>query len=170
MKHSLIFGALSLISSIGFACEPEAAMRLAAIRTLYADADIARYVCSGNNECSIEEFASRVDVKPVKLNTEGTPAIQIEPTRKGNQYFSAIFLQEQCKYNMVFSPDTTLSSVKLLKTTKNRFYIVRAVERDSTHAWKEYDFAYDPATKRYSAPTTRCFQIRAAKSVLVPCE
>lgn len=170
MKNFLVFAALGLISSIGLACEPEAVMQLAAVRSLYSDPDIARYVCVDNSECTSEEFSRQVEVRAVKLNTEGTPAIQIEPRRKGRQYFSAIFLQEQCRYNMVFAPDTTLSSVKLLKTKKNNFYIARAVERDSTEAWKEYDFSFDLATRQYSAPFARCYMAHGAKIVRVKCE
>lgn len=170
VKRRPIFGALILMSSVAFACEPETTMRSAAIRSLYADADIARYVCIDHVECSIEEFSRQMEVKPVKLNTEGTPAIQIEPRRKGNQYFSALFLREQCKYNLVFAPDTTLSSVKLLKTKKHNFYVLRAVERESTEAWKEYDFSYDLESKRYGAPTTRCFRAGGAKAVRMTCE
>lgn len=170
MKHPLLFGLLGFISSIGFACEPETAMRLDAIRSLYSDADIARYVCVDNSECTKEEFSRQLEVRSVTLNAEGTPAIQIEPRRKGTQYFSAIFLLEQCKYNMVFAPDTTLSSVKLLKTKKNNFYIVRAVERDSAVAWKEYDFSFDRVNKQYVAPTARCYEAHGAKNVRVMCE
>ena len=170
MKHPLIFGALCLTSSVGLACESEAVMQLAAIRSLYSDADIARYVCVDNSECTSEEFSRQVEVRTITLNTEGTPAIQIEPRRKGTQYFSAIFLQEQCKYNMVFAPDTTLSSVKLLKTKKNNFYIVRAVERNSTEEWKEYDFSFDRATRQYSAPTARCYKAHGARIVRMTCE
>lgn len=104
------------------------------------------------------------------MNTERTPAIQIEPRRKRTQYFSAIFLQEQCKYNMVFAPDTTLSSVKLLKTNKNNFYIVRAVERDSAEAWKEYDFSFDLRIRKYIARTTRCYKALGARNVRLTCE
>lgn len=170
MKHLLIFGALGLVSSIGHACEPEAAIQLAAIRSLYSDADIARYVCVDNNECTEEEFSRQLEVRSIRLNTERTPAIQIEPRRKGTQYFSAIFLQEQCKYNMVFAPDTTLSSVKLLKTKKNNFYVVRGVERDSAEAWKEYDFSFDLRTRKYSIPTARCYKALGARNVRVTCE
>jgi hypothetical protein len=158
------------MSSVAFACAPEAAMQAAAIRSLYADADIARYVCIDNSECSVEEFSREVEVKAVSLNTDGTPAIQIAPRRKGKQYFSALFLQEQCKYNLVLAPDTAFSSVKLLNTKKDNFYIARAVERDSTEAWKEYDFSYDRVSKQYSAPTIRCFKARGVKSIRVPCE
>ena len=170
VRRRLLFAVLSLLSSAGFACEGEGEMQLAAVRTLYADADIARYVCIDNSECSIEEFFSQVSIKAVTLNTAGTPAIQIEPKRKGTQYFSAIFLQEQCKYKMVFAPDTTLSDVKLLKTKKNNYTIVRAVERESTEAWKEYDFSYDLATRQYRATTTRCFKARGARIARVRCE
>lgn len=161
---------LSLFSPIVVACEKEATMRLDAIRTLFADPDIARYVCVDNGECSIEEFSGQVEMKMLSLNPEGAAAIQVEPMRKGKQYFSAIFLQDQCRYRMVFAPDTTLSDVKLLKTQKNHFYMLRAVERDSTEAWKEYEFSYDPVARQYTDPRTRCFRVVGRKSVIVKCE
>ena len=170
MRQQLLFAFISLLSSAGFACEDEGAMQLAAVRTVYADADIARYVCIDISECSIEEFFRQVEIKAVTLDAAGTPAIQIEPRRKGTQYFSAIFLQEQCKYTMVFAPDTTLSSVKLLKTKKNNYYILRAVEHESTDSWKEYDFSYDLASRQYSKPTAHCFKARGDKIARVTCE
>lgn len=150
-KHCLA-GLLSLISPVVLACGPEAAMRLEAIRTLYADPDVARYVCVDDGACDIEEFSRQLEVMAVSLSTAGAEGIQIEPLRKGAQYFSALFLRDQCRYKMVFAPDTTLSGIKLLKKQKNNFYVLRAVERDSAQAWKQYDFAYDPATRQYAAP------------------
>ena len=170
MKRYFLVGLLSLFSSVVLACDSESTTRLEAIRTLYADSDIARYVCTDNGECSIEEFSKQLDIKEISLNPEGAAAIQIEPMRKGRQYFSAIFLQDQCRYRMVFAPDTTLSSVKLLKKQKNNFYMVRAVERDSTEAWKEYDFTYDAVAQQYSDPKTRCFRARGGKNRIVKCE
>jgi len=143
---------LSMISPVVLACGPEAAMRLEAFRTLYADPDVARYVCVDDGACGIEEFSRQLDVTAVSLNPAGAEGIQIEPSRKGAQYFSALFLRDQCRYKMVFAPDTTLSGIKLLKRQKNNFYVLRAMERDSAEAWKEYDFAYDPATRQYAAP------------------
>lgn len=160
----------SLISSAVLACEPEAAMRLEAIRTLYADSDIARYVCVDDGACGVEEFSRQVDVSPVSLNPAGAEGIQVEPSRQGAQYFSALFLRDQCRYKMVFAPDTTLSGVKLLKKQKNNFYVLRAVERDSAQAWKEYDFAYDPATRQYAEPAVRCFRAAGGKNNAVKCE
>lgn len=145
-------------------------MRLGALRILYADADIARYVCVDNSECDIEEFATQLEVKAVALNTVGSPAIQIEPKLKGRQYFSALFLQEKCRYEMILAPDTTLSDVRLLKKKKNNFYMVRAVEIDSTEAWKEYYFSYDLAIKQYGAPAIRCFKTSGTNNVSVKCE
>jgi hypothetical protein len=170
VKKVFFTGLLSILSSVVLACEPEAALRLDAVRTLYADPDVARYVCVDNGQCGIEEFTSQLEVKPVALSPKGGAAIQVEPLRKGRQYFSAIFLQDQCKYKMVFAPDTTLSDVKLLKQQKNNFYILRAVERDSTEAWKEYDFAYDPVALQYSEPKTRCYKSAGGKNVVVKCD
>ncbi|MYN20617.1 hypothetical protein GTP81_28140 [Rugamonas sp. FT107W] len=161
---------LSLISPVVLACEPEAALRLEAIRTLYADPDIARYVCVDDGACGIEEFARQIDVRTVSLSPAGAGGIQVEPVRKGAQYFSALFLRDQCRYKMVFAPDTTLSDVKLLKKQKNNFYVLRAVERDSAQAWKEYDFAYDPATRQYAEPAARCFSAAGGKNNVVKCE
>jgi hypothetical protein len=154
---------LSVASSAAIACGPEAAMRLEAIRTLYSDADLARYVCVENGECDLDAFAAQLAVNNVSLGPDASAAIQIEPLRKGRQYFSAIFQLAQCKYQMVFAPDTTLSDVKLLKQQKNNYYILRAVERDSTETWKEYDFAYDPAAHQYGEPTTRCYRAKGGQ-------
>ncbi len=161
---------LSVASSAAIACAPEAAMRREALRTLYSDADLVRYVCVENGECDLDAFAALLAVNSVSLGPDALAAIQIEPLRKGNQYFSAIFQLAQCKYDMVFAPDTTLSDVKLLKQQKNNYYIMRAVERDSTEAWKEYDFAYDPAAHQYGEPTMRCYRAKGGKSMTVKCE
>lgn len=170
MKKCFLVAILSLFSPVVLACDAESTMRLDAVGTLYADADIARYVCTDNGECSIEEFSKQLEIKAISLNSEGAAAIQIEPMRKGKQYFSAIFLQDQCRYRMVFAPDTTLSSVKLLTKQRNNFYMVRGVERDSTEAWKEYDFTYDAVARQYSDPKTRCFRASGGKNTIVKCE
>lgn len=170
MRNFVLIVVLSLFSPMVSACEPEATMQLDAVRTLYADPDISRYVCVDNAECSLEEFSGQIEIKVVSLNPKGAAAIQVEPMRKGKQYFSAIFLQDQCRYKMVFAPDTTLSDVKLLKTQKNNFYMLRAVERDSTEAWKEYEFSYDPVARQYTDPRTRCFKAVGGKNVIVKCE
>lgn len=62
---------LSMISPVVLACGPEATMRLEAIRTLYADPDVARYVCVDDGACGIEEFSRQLDVIPVSLNPAG---------------------------------------------------------------------------------------------------
>ena len=137
---------------------------------MYADADLARYVCVENGECDIGEFSAQLEVKPVSLGPNAPAAIQIEPVRKGRQYFSAIFQLDQCKYQLLFAPDTTLSDVKLLQQQKNNFYILRAVERDSTGAWKEYDFVYDPKARQYGEPATRCYRSKGGKDIKVKCD
>ena len=166
---TLLIGILGSFSSTVFACGPESTMLQEAVRQTFADPDIVRYVCL-DSDCTIEEFSEKIDIKAVALNSKGTAGIQIEPLLKGKQYFSAIFLKDQCKYRMVFAPDITLSSVRLIKKQKNNFYVVRAVERDSVGAWKEYDFAYDAAVKQYSEPEMRCFRTSGGKNVVVKCE
>jgi hypothetical protein len=171
MKSVLFAAALmpGLCSTAAHACGPEPVMREQAVRALYADADVARYVCVDNGDCAIGEFASKLDVKPVTLGP-GITGIQVEPQQKGLQYFSALFRQQDCKYEMVLAPDTTLSSVKLLPRQKNALYMVRAVERDATDVWKEIDFAYDPAQHQYALAATRCYRARGGKAVTVRCD
>lgn len=163
--------ALCGFSYQAFACGAEADMRTEALRALYSDVELTRYVCVENNDCAFDEFARRVDVQPVTLSpAPAAPAIQVEPQHKGLQYFSAIFVQDQCKYRMVFAPDTTFSGVKVLKQQRNHYYVLQAVERDSAEAWKEYDFAYDPKERQYGLASTRCYEAHGTRNVAVSCD
>lgn len=168
MKTVLI-GILGLFSSTVCACESERMMLLEAVRQIYADPDIVRYVCTAG-DCPIAEFAEKIDIQPVSLNSQGAAGIQIEPVLKGKQYFSAFYLKDQCQYRMVFAPDTTFSNVRLIRKEKNNFYMLRAVERDSAEAWKEYYFAYDPEIRQYTEPEMLCFSTSGGENGVVKCE
>lgn len=170
MKSLFLIAILSAFPTIVFAHEAESAMRLEAIRTIYSDPDIVRYVCPDSGNCDIHEFSEKLDINTILLNVKGAKGIQIEPTNKGAQFFSAIFLQEQCKYKMVFPPDITFNGVKILAKQKNNFYVLRATERESAEAWKEYEFSYDATAHQYSDPKTRCFRVSGGRTTSVKCE
>jgi hypothetical protein len=167
-----IAGFFAVTPFVASACEAEAHLRADALRTLYADQDITRYVCVDNEKCSFEDFSRQLETKQISLGPESTTslAIQVEPLRKGRQYFSAVYLLDQCKYHMVFAPDTTLSGVKFLKQIKNNFYVLRAIERNSAESWKEYDFAYDSPVRQYNLMKTRCFRMGENKTLNVKCD
>lgn len=137
-------------------------MRAEALRALYTDSDVVAYVCTGATPCDIGVSARGLEVTPLSLG-EATSAlalsgIKVEPQRKGRQYFTNIFVREQCRYRPIFSGDTSLSGVTLLPQQVNGFHLLRAYERGSALGWKEYDYAYDTAIRYYRLRRTRCFQ------------
>jgi hypothetical protein len=163
-----------MVSSSASACPQDESARSGALRTLYSDADLVRYVCVENSECSFSEFSEQLDVKTVDLNgghvVAPVPGLQVEPLRKGRQYFSAVFARNGCNYELVFAPDTAFSDLKILKEQKNGFFLLRAVEPCSDQEWKEYDFTYDPSASSYSETRTRCYRVRGAKRMNVKCD
>ncbi|WP_165497821.1 hypothetical protein [Pseudoduganella albidiflava] len=142
----------------------------AALRTLYDDAEVNRYVCSDDPACDFEEFSSRLDARNVALTSSSAPSflmgMQVEPARKGRLYFSAIFVKEKLGYRLAFAPDLGFSDVKLLRQQDGGYYMLRAVERDSAEAWKEFDFRYDPIAQQYIQVRTRCYYVGTSGKVI----
>ncbi|GGY28613.1 hypothetical protein GCM10007387_08470 [Pseudoduganella albidiflava] len=92
--------------------------------------------------------------------------MQVEPARKGRLYFSAIFVKEKLGYRLAFAPDLGFSDVKLLRQQDGGYYMLRAVERDSAEAWKEFDFRYDPIAQQYIQVRTRCYYVGTSGKVI----
>lgn len=120
----LFAAVLSAVSATALACAPEDDMRRAALRILHKDAELVQYVCVDDANCRFDDIAGRLDVSPIALGP-AMPAILVEPQSKGSQYFSAIFIQERCKYRMVFAPDTAFSGVQALPARRNGFNVLR---------------------------------------------
>lgn len=173
VKLTLSFFVLTHALSV-LACEPESQMRTEAIRMLYADPDLTRYVCVANPDCGMDEFAAQLDVTPVALSPSAlnskVQGLLISPTRKGSQFFSAVYMLEQCRYVMVFAPDTTFSDLKVIPKVRSGFYMLRAVERDSADTWKEYDYSFDLGARQYSNASVHCYRFRHSTKTAVPCD
>lgn len=165
---------LSLIffSAVVSACPAENAVPADALHALYENSEVLNYVCVENPNCSKDEFVKGLEVKELNLGSDPRakqPALMVEPVRKGRQYFSAVFFRTSIGLRMVFSPDLTLSGLKVLPAVKNRLYVLRGTERNSNVSWKDTDYGYDHKNKQYMPITTRCFQDEGGKAVAVKC-
>ncbi|MES2319853.1 MAG: hypothetical protein V4631_20430 [Pseudomonadota bacterium] len=164
---------LIFFSSVVSACPAEGKLPVDALQMLYRNQEVMEYVCVGNPTCDESEFLANLDVKEINLSSspdKKISAVLVEPTKKGRQYFSAVFVKNACESQMVFSPDTSLSGLKIMTASKNRFYILRGTERDSTESWKETDYGYDSKLKQYTEIKTRCFREKNGKSVAIKCD
>lgn len=172
MSKLLASTLLALISTAVFACPPEDELIKSATQIIYADADIRNYVCAENTSCNFDEFFPKVTVTKVDLIPPGNPmqeGVLVEPSNRGLQYFSAIFLRRECAYHLAFSPDVTLSGVKILDRNHNGMRLIRAIERDSTVRWNEIDYAFDEHTKTYVEIRKRCYGAKGKAAVRVKC-
>jgi hypothetical protein len=87
-------------------------MRREAIRAIYSDPDIVRYVCPGGGNCDINEFSQRLDIKTILLNAKGVKGIQIEPLNKGSQFFLLSFFRNSANINWYFHLTLRLAASK----------------------------------------------------------
>jgi len=159
-------------SSLVSACPAESVLPSDAVQALYKNSEVLQYICVENLNCSADEFMKGLEVKEVNLSSiprERRRALLVEPVKKGRQFFSAVFLVKDGESRMVFSPDTTLSGLKILPISKNRLYILRGTERESNEAWKETDYGFDRQSQQYKQVATRCFRENDGKSIQVKC-
>lgn len=163
---------LFFISSIASACPHESKLPSDALQILYKKPEILAYICVERSNCSKNEFLASLDVKEIILSTrphEEIKAIMVEPIKKGRQYFTAIFMISACKSHMIFSPDTSLSGLKVMPNSKNGLHVLRGTERESTESWKETDYGYNLRAKQYAEIGTKCFSEKNGKTVAVKC-
>lgn len=170
MKLSLV---LILFSTVATACPAASKVPTEAARALFQNAEVVEYVCVENKRCSQEEFAAYLDVKEISLGAtprKKVDAILVEPSRKGRQFFSAVFVKNAGKFALVFSPDTTLSGIKAMPEIKSDMRVLRGTERESAESWKEIDYGFDLKSKQYSEIRTRCYQQKNGKPASTKCD
>jgi len=164
---------LALCATDAACCAAEPTLRSGALRSLYGDSDAVQYVC-GEVECTLQEFIKGLATRRLRLAAGATvdDALLIEPQRKGRQYFSALYLldRQACFYRLVFAPDVSASSLRLLASVHDNHYDVRSVQRDSADKWREENFSYEASQSRYVSSVTRCFADVDGKTKSVPCE
>jgi len=165
--------ALSILVSDAVCCDMTNMSTSSAITSLYADSDAVQYVC-GEVQCSLAEFTRELAVEGRKLGTgsAGDDALLIEPEKKANQYFSALYLVDRkaCAYRLVFAPDVSASGIKLLKSVHHGYLDIRSHQRESAAYWRDDDFLYDPLRSRYVSIKSRCFANLNGAAETVPCE
>lgn len=164
---------LVLFSSVAAACPAANNVPVEAAQVLFKNTEVVEYVCVENKRCSQDEFAANLDVKPLDLGA--TPrskvdAILVEPSRKGRQFFSSIFIKQASKYTIIFSPDTTLSGIKIVPEIKSGLHVLRGTERESAESWKEIDYGFDCKSNQYAVIRTRCYQQKEGKPVRNKCD
>ena len=165
--------ALSVLVSDAAGCDVANMSTSSAIRSLYGDSDAVQYVC-GEVQCTLAAFTRGLAVEGRKLGIGGTgdDALLIEPARKANQYFSALYLVDRkaCAYRLVFAPDVSASGIKLLKSLHHGYVDIRSHQRESAAYWRDDDFLYDPRRFRYVSIKSRCFADLNGATETVPCE
>jgi len=143
MRHFVLGWILIMFASIALCCPTGSAPGLNAVKALYWGKEITQYVCH-DEPCDINEFAERLSLKKIRLakNAHTDDGLQIEPSVKGRQYFSYIYLFDQsaCDYVPVFSADTSFSGVQVLKDVRHGYHTLRAHEQRSIDRFSETDF------------------------------
>lgn len=165
--------ALAVASSAPSACAAAHNVRLEAAQALYENKEIVGYACVEDKSCSWAEFAANLDVKALNLGAsprKEVDAILVEPSRKGRQFFSAVFIKQAGKYVIVFSPDTALSGLKIVPEIRGDLHVLRGTERESAESWKETDYGFDCKSNQYAAIRTRCYQQKEGKTVRNKCD
>lgn len=170
MKMPLILALLSFGASD---CRSATNIPLEATQALFKYTEAVEYVCVENESCSHKEFAAKLEVKGLDLGTsprKKLDAILVEPSRKGRQFFSAVFIKQAGKYVIIFSPDTTLSGIKIVPEIKSGLHVLRGTERESAESWKEIDYGFDCKSNQYAVIRTRCYQQKEGKPVRNKCD
>jgi hypothetical protein len=163
---------LIFCSTAATACVAADKLPPGALHTLYKNTELVEYVCVENASCTEGEFAAKIDVKEVNLSSRPQGkfnALVVEPTKKGKQYFTAIFTADPSRPELIFSPDTSMSGIKIMPNSKNNMRILRSTELESTEAWKQTDYGYDAKTKQYMEIKTTCFHEKNGKGIAVKC-
>ena len=153
---------LSLLAGTVSAC-PDAgdtrpALPQRVLEQLAANDDVKQYVCAEAASCTAQELGEGLAASGLRLKPAAAAddALLVEPTRKGRQFFSAIFVDGD-NARMVFGPDVSMTGVRVLPRVRNGYYMLRSVSRDSTVEWDEYDFAYDTAKQQYWPAGRKCY-------------
>lgn len=143
-----------------------------ALTSIYSDSEIRNYVCGSENSCTPQDFKKKLDIQKVKLRTTASTddGIIVEPTRKGLQYFTAVFHKKACHYRLVFYPDTTLSGLKILSKSKNGFFIIKTSENKSREEWIEITYIYDQSRQLYKEHENTRFIENSTGAQITPCQ
>ena len=128
-----------------------------AVSMLYLDEDVKRYVCNFEARCSEASFLSQLEVKNILFNSK-KEGLLIEPKAMGKQFFSALFLKEECDYRMIFSPDVSMSGIKMLPVQINGMPKLRATERESNDEWSELEYVFSKKAGIYSFLKKDCYR------------
>ena len=160
MGRFLLGWASMMAASIAWCCPTVSTPGANAVKSLYLDKEIVQYVCN-EEPCDINAFTERLSIEKVRLarSARAEDGLQIEPSVKGTQYFSYIYLLDPkaCEYLEVFAADTSFSGAQVLKEVRHGYHIIRAHERQSIEHFSTADFSFDPVKRSYVQTSERCF-------------
>jgi hypothetical protein len=111
----------------------------------------------------------------LKRNTKSqitlNDGLLIEPLNPAKQFFSAVFLKQNCEYKLVFSPDVSQSGIVFLTKTQNNFPVIRSREHESIDRWSDTEYVYSTNSKSYTGKRKQCFRTSVGiKAAVIKCD
>ena len=149
-----------MFTSIAWCCPTVSTPGSNAVKSLYLDKEIVQYVCN-EEPCDINAFTERLSIEKVRLATSARveDGLQIEPSVKGRQYFTYIYLFDQnaCDYVEIFAADTSFSGAQVLKQVRHGYHTIRAHAQQSIDHFSTADFSFDLIKRTYVQTSETCF-------------